>query len=160
MKIISLIWFVFWGKPDIWDLLEQTQSLGFTGSYVIRKKCVTGCLQWRYIYQLLLGIVSKIGLNLAWLASQSGLRVKIWDYERRDIILWIYKKENLGKWNNLCLDQQPGLVSWSVVRPFGMQADPRLAPTSGTFFHEDLVMKIFLWPFFLFRWFKKSWCVS
>ena len=26
------------------------------------------------------------------------------------------------------------------------------------FFHEDLVMKLFLRPFFLFRWFKKSSC--
>ena len=29
---------------------------------------------------------------------------------------------------------------------------------SGTSFHEDLVMKIFLRPFFLFRLFKKSIC--
>ena len=31
-------------------------------------------------------------------------------------------------------------------------------PTSGTFFHGDLVMKTFLRPFSLFRRFKKSSC--
>ena len=29
---------------------------------------------------------------------------------------------------------------------------------SGTFFRRDFVMKKFLWPFSLFRWFKKSSC--
>ena len=28
----------------------------------------------------------------------------------------------------------------------------------GIFFHDDLVMKIFLQPFFFFPWFKKSSC--
>ena len=44
-----------------------------------------------------------------------------------------------------------GVVAWSVVRPHGMQEAPRSNPTSGTFFLEDLVMKIFLQPFLLFR---------
>ena len=36
-----------------------------------------------------------------------------------------------------------------------MQAAPSSIPASGTFFRGDLVMKTFLRPFFLFRWFKK-----
>ena len=40
----------------------------------------------------------------------------------------------------------------------GMQAAPSSIPTSGTFFRGDLVMKTFLRPFSLFRWFKKSIC--
>ena len=40
----------------------------------------------------------------------------------------------------------------------GMQAAPCSIPTSGTFFRGDLVMKTFLRPFSLFRWFKKSSC--
>ena len=52
----------------------------------------------------------------------------------------------------------PGAVARSEACPLGKQAAPNLIPTSGTFFHGDLVMKQFLWPFSLFRWFKKSSC--
>ena len=38
----------------------------------------------------------------------------------------------------------------------GNQTAPRSILASGTSFREDLVMKMFLLPFFLFRWFKKS----
>ena len=40
----------------------------------------------------------------------------------------------------------------------GNQEAPRSILASGTSFREDLVMKIFLRPFFLFRLFKKSIC--
>ena len=40
----------------------------------------------------------------------------------------------------------------------GMQAAPGSIPTSGTFFHGDLVMKTFLRPLSFFRWFKSSSC--
>ena len=40
----------------------------------------------------------------------------------------------------------------------GNQGAPRSILASGTSFREDLVMKIFLRPFFLFRRFKKSIC--
>ena len=43
-----------------------------------------------------------------------------------------------------------GAVAQSVATLLGMQAVPRSIPASVTFFREDLVMKIFLWPFFLF----------
>ena len=39
-----------------------------------------------------------------------------------------------------------------------MQAAPNSIPTSGTFFHGDVVMKKFLRPFSLIRCFKKSSC--
>ena len=38
----------------------------------------------------------------------------------------------------------PGSVACLVERRLGVQADSRRTPTSGTFFHEDLVTKIFL----------------
>ena len=41
---------------------------------------------------------------------------------------------------------------------FGMQVAPSSNPMSGILFHGDLVMKTFLQPFSLFRWFKKSSC--
>ena len=44
----------------------------------------------------------------------------------------------------------PGPVARSVVMPFGMQEAPQLILVSGTFSREDRVMKIFVWPFFLF----------
>ena len=47
-----------------------------------------------------------------------------------------------------------GAVARSEACLLGMQAAPSSIPTSGTFFCWDLVMKIFLWPFSLFRWFK------
>ena len=53
---------------------------------------------------------------------------------------------------------RPGAVARSEARPLGMQAAPSSIPTSGTFFRGDLVMKNFLRPFTLFRWFKKSTC--
>ena len=42
-----------------------------------------------------------------------------------------------------------GLVARSVARL--VAGGPDIGPTSDTFFHEDLVMKIFMRPFFLFR---------
>ena len=39
-----------------------------------------------------------------------------------------------------------------------MQAVPSSIPTSGTFFHGDLVIKQNLRPFAFFRWFKTSSC--
>ena len=54
---------------------------------------------------------------------------------------------------------QVGLLSQPVSKiPLGMQAAPSSIPTSGTFFRGDLVMKKFLRPFSLVRWFKKSSC--
>ena len=52
----------------------------------------------------------------------------------------------------------PGAVARSEANPFGMQAVPSSIPTSSTFFRGDLIMKTFLRPFSLFRWFKKSSC--
>ena len=52
----------------------------------------------------------------------------------------------------------PGAVARSEASSLGMQAAPSSIPTSGTFFRGDLVMKTFLRPFSLFRWFKKSSC--
>ena len=39
-----------------------------------------------------------------------------------------------------------------------MQVAPCSIPTTGTFFRGDFVLKKFLWPFSLFRWFKNSSC--
>ena len=52
----------------------------------------------------------------------------------------------------------PGAVARSEACLLGMQAARSSIPTSGAFFREDLVMKKFLRPFSLFRWFKKSSC--
>ena len=54
--------------------------------------------------------------------------------------------------------QKPGAVARSEASSLGMQAAPSSIPTSGTFFRGDLVMKTFLRPFSLFRWFKKRRC--
>ena len=51
-----------------------------------------------------------------------------------------------------------GAVAGSEASLLGMQAASSLSPMSGTFFCGDLVMKTFLRPFSLFRWFKKSSC--
>ena len=52
----------------------------------------------------------------------------------------------------------PGAVAQSEACSLDMQAAPSSIPTSGTFFRGDLVMKTFLRPSSLFRWFKKSSC--
>ena len=49
------------------------------------------------------------------------------------------------------LIKQPGAIAGSVAMSLGNQEPPRSILTSGTSFREDLVMKIFLRPFFLFR---------
>ena len=59
---------------------------------------------------------------------------------------------------SLSLSLLPGAVARSEESSLGMQAAPSSIPTSGTFFLGDLVMKTFLRPFSLFRWFKKSRC--
>ena len=53
----------------------------------------------------------------------------------------------------------PGVLarSLAMLLEIGVQAVPK-SITSGIFFSEDLVMKIFLWSFFLFCCFKKSSC--
>ena len=51
-----------------------------------------------------------------------------------------------------------GEVARLEACPLSMQQAPSTIPTSGTFFRGDLVMKKFLQPFSLFRWFKKSSC--
>ena len=45
----------------------------------------------------------------------------------------------------------PGAIAQSVAMSLGNQEAPRSILTSGTSFLEDLVMKLFLRPFFLFR---------
>ena len=55
-----------------------------------------------------------------------------------------------------CYHCTPGRVAPSEASSLGMQAAPSSIPTSGTFFCGDLVMKTFLRPISLFRWFKKS----
>ena len=52
----------------------------------------------------------------------------------------------------------PGAIARSVTMSLGNQEAPRSILASGTSFREDLVMKIFLRPFFLFHGFKKSIC--
>ena len=49
-------------------------------------------------------------------------------------------------------------VAHSDACLLGMQAAPSSIPMSVTFCRGDLVMKKFLWPFSLFRLFKKSSC--
>ena len=39
-----------------------------------------------------------------------------------------------------------GVVAGSVAMPLGMQAVQKSIPVPSTFFHKDLVMKIFLQP--------------
>ena len=46
---------------------------------------------------------------------------------------------------------KPGAIARSVVMSLGDQEAPRSILASGTSFREDLVMKLFLRPFFLFR---------
>ena len=47
-------------------------------------------------------------------------------------------------------------MAWLVAMPFGMQEAPLSILASGTFFGEDLVMKIFLRPFFLSAFSKRA----
>ena len=52
----------------------------------------------------------------------------------------------------------PGVVARSEACPLGMHAVLSSIPTSGKFFRGDSVMKTFIGPFSLFRYFKKSSC--
>ena len=46
---------------------------------------------------------------------------------------------------------QPGAIARSVAMSLRNQEAPRSILVSGTSFRADLVMKVFLQPFFLFR---------
>ena len=65
---------------------------------------------------------------------------------------------NIHVQDNVTDGHIPGAVGRLEASSLGMQAAPSSIPTSGTFFRGDLVMKTFLRPFSLFRWFKKSSC--
>ena len=58
----------------------------------------------------------------------------------------------------LCLTWSlgPGAIARSVAMLLGNQEAPRSILASGTSCREDLVMKLFLLPFFLFRCFNQS----
>ena len=53
---------------------------------------------------------------------------------------------------------KPGAIARSVAMSLRNQEAPRSILASSTSFREDLFMKLFLRPFFLFCWFKKSSC--
>ena len=46
---------------------------------------------------------------------------------------------------------EPGAIARSLAMSLGNQEAVRSILTSGTYYREDLVMKIFLWPCFIFR---------
>ena len=52
----------------------------------------------------------------------------------------------------------PDAIAPSVAMSLGNQEAPPSILAYRTSFCKDLVMKLFLPPFFLFRWFKKSSC--
>ena len=56
----------------------------------------------------------------------------------------------ISYFNCIQLSSRPGAIAGSVAMSHGMPAVPRSIPAPGTLF-EDLVMKIFLREFFLFR---------
>ena len=53
---------------------------------------------------------------------------------------------------------ETGALARSLTMSLGNQEAPRSILASGTSFHEDLVIQLFLRPFFLFHCFKKSSC--
>ena len=82
------------------------------------------------------------------------------DYTNEPCVHSIWRAANERILTNcpMILHWGPGAVARSEASSLGMQAAPSSIPTSGTFFCGDLVMKTFLRPFSLFRWFKKSSC--
>ena len=56
------------------------------------------------------------------------------------------------------MSSKPGAIARSVSMSLGNQEALQSILASGTSFLEDLVIKLFLRPFFLFRWFKKNSC--
>ena len=53
------------------------------------------------------------------------------------------------KW--VLIDKELGAIARSVAMSLGNEEAPRSILASDTSFREDLVMKLFLLPFFLFR---------
>ena len=70
----------------------------------------------------------------------------------RIIVIYIVKQfERAAKYAGLTFGDLPGTIARSVAMSLENQEASRSILASGTSFREDLVMKIFLWPFFLFR---------
>ena len=78
------------------------------------------------------------------------------EYALNFLNTWNFRSKYVGK--SKCVQNRPGAVARSEASSLGMQAAPSSILTSGTFFRGDLVMKTFLRPFSLFRWFKKCSC--
>ena len=76
-------------------------------------------------------------------------------------ILFIVETRKLFYWQfpvfKVHMHFWPSVVALLVAMSLGIEEVLQSILTSSTFFCEDLVMKIFLCPFF-FHWFKKSWC--
>ena len=70
-----------------------------------------------------------------------------WDIQCRFIICGDDSKQN----SIHTAIKPPGAIAWLVGMSLGNQEAPQSILASGTSFREDLVMKIFLRQFFLFR---------
>ena len=142
-----------------------------------------GCGIWLYQFLIIAYLFTLTQWEL--LNIQDDLLVRRWNILGTDKVIWqavvplclrkkvlrrkvlkyshdIKASSHIGIKKTLCKIRQgyywpgPGAVARSKASSLGMQAAQSSIPTSGTFFRGDLVMKTFLRPFSLFRWFKSS----
>ena len=122
---------------------------------------------WNWLYMELEEASDKEPHLLpCWMATHTNLTIhqpKSHFFFISEYCLW--QKPHQGSRQSLLLFQHihfspvPGTVAWSDVHPPGMRMVAGLILKSGkTFFHWDLIMKKYLWPFCPFRWFKKGSC--
>ena len=73
----------------------------------------------------------------------------------RSVAMWLGKQEALrsilADFAGTLMEVWPGAIARSVAMSLRNQEALRSILASGTSFREDLVMKLFLRPFFLFR---------
>ena len=71
---------------------------------------------------------------------------------------WYERPYDGGGWTCLLSTGKNKAASLRFLPGAVARSEASLISTSGTFFRGDLVIKTFLQPFSLFRWFKKSIC--
>ena len=101
---------------------------------------------------------AKVSIIIVWYGQKFPSLGSWFDITRRSFVMPTVTLETEIAVCISHLRKRPGIVAGSEACLLGMQVAPSSIPMSSTFFCWDLVMKTFLLPYSLFRWFKKSSC--
>ena len=148
---------------------SQNLSKRITGMAILPKK-----VSFEPTHKIMvLFVCHKLILQMS-MHSQWGYMSEFWSDSSSTSILHVCEQRRL--WRECAGSPEPWLVAYVIstiiswtgsfkvfLAQLGAsltanQGVTGLSPGPATFFHSDLVMKTFLWPFSPFHWFKKGSC--